>query len=115
LNKEEFRQHMGLLGIDSALFLSDRIFHMLDNNNDNLVAFLFFKLFNKPFTKKVDFEEFMKYLDVLLNGSTQEKNEWTFKLIDLDKKTFFNFDDFRSFFESLVHVWVCMTGNQISS
>ena len=30
---------MGLLGIDSALFLSDRIFYMLDNNNDNTVLF----------------------------------------------------------------------------
>lgn len=64
--------------------------------------------------KKVDFEEFMKYLDVLLNGSAQEKNEWTFKLIDLDKKGFFTVADFSALFESLVHVWVSMTGNQIS-
>lgn len=35
---------MGLLGIDSALFLSDRIFNMLDNNNDNSVSFSFFKI-----------------------------------------------------------------------
>lgn len=63
---------------------------------------------------KVDFEEFMKYLDVLLNGSAHEKNEWTFKLIDQNKKGYFDLADFSSFFESLVHVWVSMTGNQIS-
>lgn len=75
-----------------------------------LLSALFFLKLNK----KVDFEEFMKYLDVLLNGSAHEKNEWTFKLVDQDKKGFFTLSDFCSLFESLVHVWVSMTGNQIS-
>lgn len=40
LNKDEFRQHIGLLGLDSSLFLSDRIFCMLDINNDGKVKFI---------------------------------------------------------------------------
>ena len=56
----------------------------------------------------------MKYLDVLLNGNEKEKNEWTFKLIDLEKKGYITYENFSSLFESLVHVWVSMTGNQIS-
>ena len=56
----------------------------------------------------------MKYLDVLINGNDIEKNTWTFKLIDQEKKGYFTLADFSSLFESLLHVWVSMTGNQIS-
>lgn len=56
----------------------------------------------------------MKYLDVLINGNDIEKNAWTFKLIDQEKKGYFTLADFSSLFESLLHVWVSMTGNQIS-
>lgn len=37
MNKELFRVHMGLLGIESAYFLSDRIFAMLDEDCDEMV------------------------------------------------------------------------------
>ena len=37
LDKEQFRIHMGILGIESAYFLSDRIFAMLDEDCDEKV------------------------------------------------------------------------------
>ena len=40
----------------------------------------------------------MKYLDVLLNGNEKEKNEWTFKLIDLEKKGYITYENFSSLF-----------------
>jgi len=35
LDKDQFRIHMGILGMDSAYFLSDRIFAMLDEDSDD--------------------------------------------------------------------------------
>ena len=56
----------------------------------------------------------MKYLDILLNGNQNEKNEWTFKLIDVKKRGFFDLEDLRSLFDSIVNIWAFMTGVQIS-
>ena len=41
LNKDQFRMHMGILGMDSAYFLSDRIFALLDEDGDEKVLFCF--------------------------------------------------------------------------
>lgn len=37
LNKAQFRENMGLLGLDTVYFLSDRIFSILDENRDEKV------------------------------------------------------------------------------
>ena len=62
----------------------------------------------------MNFEEFLYYLDILLNGSDDEKNEFTFKLIDIQKKGFFNIEDFKSLILSIVNIWLMFSGNQIS-
>jgi len=63
---------------------------------------------------KVNFEEFMKYLDILLNGDSDEKNEWTFKLIDQNRKGWFDLDDLKALIVSIVNLWLSFSGNQIS-
>lgn len=40
LTKAQFRENMGLLGLDTVYFLSDRIFSILDNNKDERVLFI---------------------------------------------------------------------------
>lgn len=57
----------------------------------------------------------MKYLDILLNGNQNEKNEWTFKLIDTNKRGFFDQEDLKSLFDSMMNIWASMTGIQIST
>jgi hypothetical protein len=37
IDKVIFRENMGLLGLESDFFLSDRIFHVLDVNKDGQV------------------------------------------------------------------------------
>ena len=44
---------MGILGLESAFFLSDRIFQAMDTKNDD----------------KIDFEEYLEYLNFLMNGN----------------------------------------------
>ena len=112
LNKDQFRMHMGILGMDSAYFLSDRIFALLDEDGDGTVFSCLIFYFLNP--SKVNFEEFIKYLDLLINGDQNEKNQWTFKLIDIKKRSFFDFGDFQALINLMVGTWLFMTGNQIS-
>lgn len=37
LTKIQFRENMGLLGLDTVFYLSDRIFDMLDDDRDGKV------------------------------------------------------------------------------
>ena len=62
----------------------------------------------------MNFEDFIKYLDILINGDQNEKNEWTFKLIDCKKRGFFDLPDFRALIELMCSAWILMTGNQTS-
>lgn len=59
----------------------------------------------------MDFDEFIKYLDILINGDQKEKNECTFKLIDYKKCKFFNFSDFKTFIKLMVDTWFFVSGN----
>lgn len=45
MDREQFRIHMGILGMESAFFLSDRIFSMLDEDGDEIVKIPVFSLF----------------------------------------------------------------------
>lgn len=57
----------------------------------------------------------MDYLDILLNGSVDEKNELTYYLIDTQKKGYFNIEDLKSLVLSIVNIWLVFSGNQISN
>ena len=52
MNLNQFRENMGLLGLESASILSDRIFKVISSGN-NYVEFL----------------SFIKYLDKSMHGS----------------------------------------------
>lgn len=38
MTKSQFRENMGLLGLESVFFISDRIFDMIDLDKDSLVS-----------------------------------------------------------------------------
>ncbi len=40
IDKLNFRENMGLLGLDGGFFLADRIFQLLDKDRDGLVKFI---------------------------------------------------------------------------
>ena len=106
---------MGLLGLDTAFLLSERVFQLMDEDQDGEVLFLkkigyiwFSKLF------KISLSDFIYYMDVLLNGTTEKKNELSFKMIDYRKKGFFEKSDLKELIESTIMVWSHLTGNQLS-
>ena len=57
---------MGLLGQQSTPFLADRIFEVFDHDNDSLI----------------DFQSFARVMDVLCNGTEDERNMFAFALMD---------------------------------
>ena len=57
---------MGLLGLESNAFLSDRIFEVVDQDGDEYITF----------------EQFSTIMDTLINGDEDEKQEFSFSLIE---------------------------------
>ena len=52
----------------------------------------------------------MIYMDVLTNGTNEEKEEYTFKLIAPKNKNSFDVNEFIAFLLSMVEVWGIITG-----
>jgi len=95
LDKETFRENMGLLGLDSGSFLADRIFAVLDVDKDG----------------HIQLEEYLKYFDILIYGSQDEKYDLTFRMIDLSGKGWFTFDEFKDMIMSMLYTWNNLTGS----
>ena len=68
------------MGLDN--YIVNRIFNLIDEDNDG----------------KVNFENFLKYLSIIINGSTLEKALWSFKLLS-NKKAYIS----RADIEKLVY------------
>lgn len=66
MSKKQFRECMGLLGLESNSFLSDRIFEVVDSDKDEFITF----------------EQFLTIMDTLINGEEDEKHEFSFALLD---------------------------------
>jgi Ca2+-binding EF-hand superfamily protein len=58
---------MGLLGLESNAFLSDRIFDVVDTDLDSYISFA----------------QFATIMDTLINGEEAEKHEFSFALLDV--------------------------------
>ncbi len=67
MTKHKFRSCMGLLGLESNAFLSDRIFEVVDTDRDD----------------KINFAQFTTIMDTLINGEEDEKHEFSFALLDV--------------------------------
>jgi 1-phosphatidylinositol-4-phosphate 5-kinase len=72
LTKMLFRYSLGLLGLNESV--AQRIFKMIDIDNDD----------------KANFEDFLRYLSVLISGNDIEKALWSFKFMSDDKSNFFS-------------------------
>lgn len=82
----QFRENMGLLGLESTSILADRIFAVM----------------NKTGNGHVTFDEYLFYMDILTHGSEDEKAELSYKLITkgmLDPITY------AQFAEMIISIW----------
>ncbi|KAL4487049.1 hypothetical protein ABPG72_001501 [Tetrahymena utriculariae] len=68
LNQKLFRKSMGILGIDHLSYISDRIFLLIDKDQDG----------------KVSFEDYLSYLDTIINGTDIQKAQLSFSFITMN-------------------------------
>lgn len=114
LNKVNFKENMGILGLDTAFLLSERVFQLMDEDQDGMVFIYIFTIFTKFRHLKISLADFINYMNVLLNGTIEMKNELSFKMIDYKRKGFFVKADLKELIESTITVWTHLTGNQLS-
>ena len=88
---------MGLLGLESNAFLSDRIFEVVDSDRDSYITF----------------PQFATIMDVLINGEEDEKHEFSFALLDIYDTGYFDFSEFREIISKIIAHWCIITGSQV--
>ncbi len=96
---KSFREMMGLGGGDEGQGrqLSERIYRVLDTDRDG----------------KVSFREYISYLNIMIHGDQQSKNDYTYSLIDIDKNGSFDRPAFSTLMKLFVGLWSNVTGNAI--
>ncbi|CAK85945.1 unnamed protein product (macronuclear) [Paramecium tetraurelia] len=99
VTKFQFRDNLGLLGMGTMLHLSDRIFHIMDDDKDG----------------KIRFEDFALYFDKVSHGDAREKAEISFKLIDKNKIGSFTSTEFNDTMQGVINSWIAMTGQNLTS
>ncbi|EGR32428.1 phosphatidylinositol-4-phosphate 5-kinase family protein, putative [Ichthyophthirius multifiliis] len=97
LDRQKFRDCMGILGLDSVQFLSDRLFNVMADPKG-----------------QIPFNRFLIYIDTITNGDEQEKVEMSFRLIDDQKKGYFDKENLASMINSIVRSWAALTQTQLS-
>lgn len=94
--KEQFRENMGLLGLESTCLISDRIFSVMSHRGD-----------------KVRLRNYLEYMDILLYGTPEEKAEQSFKLIT--ESDGITFEDFVDWLVSMWKMYNSLTGYEINT
>ena len=94
--KEQFRDNMGLLGLESTCLISDRIFSVMSQREG-----------------KVRLKNYLEYMDILLYGTPEEKAEQSFKLIT--DSNGITFEDFVDWLVSMWKMYNSLTGYEINT
>ena len=97
LTKDSFRQSLGLFGLQNAPFLSDRIFSIIDSNHDG----------------QADFNDYLTYLEILLNGSEPQKAQQSFDIFDHSSQGVLRYEDIEKMVLEICILWNVMTGEKV--
>ncbi|KAL4446054.1 hypothetical protein ABPG74_011046 [Tetrahymena malaccensis] len=92
LTMMQFRDCMGILGLENVQFLSDRIFSIMADPNGHIY-----------------FQNFIIYLNTIMNGDENEKMRMSFRLIDDKNKGYFIKEDLSMMIKSIVNSWAAIT------
>ena len=68
MTHKQYRESLGLLGVDSLSFMADRIFRVMDKNGSNTI----------------DLIEYLKYIDIMMYGDDEERMSQSFQLMDTE-------------------------------
>lgn len=76
---EQYKDSLGMMGMDSLSFLCNRMFCVMDKNGDGFIYL----------------RDYLDYFDVMLHGSEEEKMKQTFDLLDIKGKGRIYLPDFK--------------------
>ena len=68
INKVQFRENMGVLGINHGAYLCDKIFEIITSDSANDNKYL------------VNFKGYVKYMEIMQRGSNEEKLRVGFRI-----------------------------------
>ena len=79
LSHAAYKESLGIFGIDSLGFLSDRMFAVMDYENKG----------------RIKLDEYLNYYDIMLYGTKEEKMKQSFDLLDERREGKINKEDFK--------------------
>lgn len=97
LNKEEFKNSLGVLSTKSCDYISNRLFHVISGENSEYISF----------------REYILYLDLVNYGSKEDKLKHCFKLFDIGNKGFITNKDFTNILYNLCLFISSLTISQV--
>ena len=107
MNLRLFRASLGLIGIEYSQFLSDRIFNSIG------ILYTDYSLAHAQQDHPKDvvsFKSYIKYLDVIINGESEEKSKYAFILLDADQNGFIELNDIQAMLNGICVLWNFLTG-----
>jgi len=97
LNKEEFKNSLGVLSTKSCDYISNRLFEVVSGEGSNFLSF----------------REYILYLDLVNYGSKEDKLKHCFKFFDIGNKGFITNKDFTTIMYNLCLFLSSLTISQI--
>ena len=82
LNRTQFLEMLASFSLYPSRHVADRMFDIVDRDNSS----------------QIDFIEFMKYIFLLLDGSTDEKSQFIFRMVAYKDKEVFGFRELAAFY-----------------
>lgn len=98
LDKKSFREALGLLGLEHAAFLCNRIFEVIDEDG----------------SESCNFDEFLKYMNTLIYGNPKEKARQSFRMLDGGKTGKILYADIEAMIMGVSQLWNSLTGSKSS-
>ena len=95
ITKQSFGNSFGLFGLSYCSYLSDRIYDIIDENDKGFA----------------DFNDFLKYMNILMNSTEDEKAAHSFKILDAAAKGSITYEDIEKIVYDISFVWNQMTGS----
>jgi len=86
MNKVQFRSQMGLLGQQEHPFLADRMFEVFDVRGSG----------------GLELNQFTRIMDILQNGTEDERNQFSFALMDSSGNGSISFIEFYEYFTQVI-------------
>ena len=96
---EGFMEHMGMLGLSSNKFISNRIFKAMNHSGTGLVTF----------------EEYLEYMDILIHGTEDQKAKQSFQLIKKKDREVISKEDFKFWLIGVLKLYSSLTGLEVNS